>query len=224
MASLRGGVNMHEVRLLSQLSKQGADFAGMAGKVGKQPEMLAEIFEGLGAAQARTKYGCAKVLRLVSEKSPAILYPHFDRVAAFLESDNKILQWNAIIIIGNLAGVDSEAKIEKIFAKYFEPIPGPVMITAGNVIGSAAKIALAKPNLADRIAKEILKVEAAHYQTPECRNVALGHAITSLQQFFSHIRNRNVVVSMVRRQIRNPRGATRRKAERFLRQTALAAA
>jgi hypothetical protein len=98
------------------------------------------------------------------------------------------------------------------------------MITAGNIMRSAAKIALAKPRFADRIAKEIMRVEKARYQTPECRNVALGHAIVSLQGFLPQIHNRAVVLTMVRRQVSNPRGATRRKAERFLKQAGTMAA
>lgn len=212
---------MPEPRWLSQFSKRGADVAGIAAKVANRPEMLADVFEGLRADRPRIKYGCAKVLRLISEKSPAALYPQFDRVVALLEADNKILQWTAIIIIGNLAAVDSEAKIEKIAGRYLDPIRGPVMITAGNVMGGAAKIALAQPKLADKIAKEILKAEAGQYQTPECRNVALGHSINSLAQFFSHLSKRQAVVNMVRRQLRNPRKATRRKAERFLKRYGL---
>jgi hypothetical protein len=215
---------MAESEWLLQLSKQGADVADLAAKAAKQPGMLAEVFEGLRADRPRIKYGCAKVLRLISEESPAALYPHFDRMVALLESDNKILQWTAINVIGNLAAVDSEARIEKIAARYLKPIRGPVMITAANVMGGAAKIALAKPKLADKIAKEILKVEAARYQTPECRNVALGHSINSLAQFFSHLSKRQAVVNMVRRQLRNPRNATRRKAERFLKRYGLHAA
>jgi len=213
-----------EPQWLSQFSKREADVADIAAKVANRPEMLAEVFEGLKADRPRIKYGCAKVLRLISEKFPAGLYPQFDHLVALLESDNEILQWTAIIVIGNLAVVDSEARIERIAARYLEPIRGPVMITAANVMGGAAKIALAKPKLADKIAKEILRVEGAQYQTPECRNVALGHSINSLAQFFSHLSKRQAVVNMVRRQLRNPRNATRRKAEQFLKRYGLRAA
>jgi len=221
---MRRGGNVDETRWLKQLSTQGADLAPIARKAASKPEVLAEVFEGLRADRPRVKFGCAKVLRLVSENDPEALYPHFDRVVALLESDNKILQWTAIIAIGNLATVDREGRIEKIAARYLEPIRGPVMITAANVMGGAAKIALAKPRLADKIAREILKVEAAQYQTPECRNVALGHSINSLAQFFAHLRKRQAVVDMVRRQLHNPRQATRRKAERFLKRYGVHAA
>ena len=90
------------------------------------------------------------------------------------------------------------------------------MVGAANAIAAAANVALAKPHLADRIVKEILKVERASYQRPECRNVAIGHAIKSFDRFFRHVKNRRPVLAFVTRQLDNPRPATRGKAERFL--------
>lgn len=171
---------MAELKLLSRLGKKGADIEAIAERVVGQPELLSEVVEGLSSDNARTRYGSAKVLRLISEQSPVTLYPQLDRFIALLGSDNKLLQWTAILIVANLAGVDLKKKIEKVLAKYFEPIQGSVLITAANVIRSAPKIALAKPELADRIAKELLKVEGAQYQSTECRNVALGHTIKTL--------------------------------------------
>ena len=67
-----------------------------------------------------------------------------------------------------------------------------------------------------RITAEILKVGRAKYQTAECRNVALGGAIESFDQFFDQIEDKKRVVRLVKRQLKNTRSATRKKAERFL--------
>jgi hypothetical protein len=90
------------------------------------------------------------------------------------------------------------------------------MITAANVIKGAAGTAVAKPHLAGRIAKALLGVEKAKYQTAECRNIALGHAIEAFDLFFDRIEDRKPVLELVRRQRKNRRNATRLKAERFL--------
>jgi len=203
-------------RILQQISKKESDKEKIAARVIKKPELLAEIFEGLNADKARIKYGCEKILRLISEKEPSLLYPKFDFFAGLLDSKNNFLQWGGIHVIANLATVDSKNRIERIFDKYFAPIAGPVLITAANVINGAAKIALAKPKLVERITTELLKVEKARYQTSECRNIALGHAIKSFDLFFEKIKNREPVVKLVKRQLENPRNATRKKAEAFL--------
>jgi hypothetical protein len=207
---------MPESQWLQQISQKESDKGRIALEVIKKPELLSGIIDGLGADKARVKYGCAKVLRIISDKAPGLLYPRIDHFIDLLDNDNNILKWEAIYVIANLAAVDTEGRFEAIFERYFAPIPGPALITAANVIAGAAKIALAKPHLADRIAKEMLKVEKAQYKTTECRNVALGHAIKAFDQFFDQIRDKGPVIAFVRRQLENTRNATRNKAEVFL--------
>jgi hypothetical protein len=206
--------------MASRLSAPGADFQAIAARVVRRPERIDALFEGLGSPAARVKYGSAKVLRLVSEQAPDLLYPRFDFFLRLLEGGNTFLRWGATRILGNLAAVDRDGKLEKVLDWYFAPVSGHEMIGAANAIGSAAKIALAKPHLADRIVKEILKVGRARYRTRECRNVAIGHAIRSFDEFFSHVKDTRPVLQFVRRQLANPRQATRKKAQRFLKRWA----
>ena len=84
------------------------------------------------------------------------------------------------LLIGCLAAVDRRGAVTRILDRYLAPLRGPDLITAANVIAGAARIATAKPRLADRIAKALLGVSRARYATPECRNVALGAAIEDL--------------------------------------------
>ncbi len=202
--------------LQSKLARQSASHEMLAGNIIKQPKSLHEAFAGLDADKARVKYGCLKVLRIISEQQPAVLYPEFDRLFSLLDSENNILKWGAILCIGNLAAVDSEGKIDRILDKYLQPISGHVMITAANVIVGAGKIARAKPNLADKIVRALLRVEKANYQTEECRNVALGHTVASLDLFFDHLDKPQPVMEFVKRQLHNRRNAVRVKAAKFL--------
>jgi hypothetical protein len=97
------------------------------------------------------------------------------------------------------------------------------MITAANVIGSSPRIVSAKPRLAGPITHEILKVQKAKYErhgepSPECRNVALGHAIDAFDQFFAQIEDKPAILRFVQGQLNNTRKPVARKAERFLRE------
>ena len=207
---------MGESALLKQIARKGADAGAIADKVIKNPRLLSEIFNGLRSDKARIKYGCDKVLRMLSEKDPEILYPKIDFFARQLDGNDTFFKWSAIRIIANLAAVDSKNKIERMFGKYFAPVPGPVMITAANVIGGAAEIALAKPKLTGRISSELLKVEKARYRTDECRNVAIGHAIRSFDRFFVQVKNKKPVITFIKRQLKNTRNATRKRAGEFI--------
>ena len=183
-------------------------------------EQIDSLFEGLGSQTARVKYGAAKALKMVSEQAPELLYPRWDSLVRLLENDNAFLRWGATKILGNLAVVDHENKFDLVFGRFFAPITGQEMIGAANAIAAAASIALAKPHLADRIVKEILKVERASYATPECRNVAIGHAIKAFDRLLGHVKNRRPVLAFVTRQLDNPRPATSKKAGTFLKRWA----
>lgn len=177
---------------------------------------IGEWVRGLGSPAARVKYGSSKALRRASVENPKLVYPYFDTFSRLLDGDNHILRWNAARILGSLASVDSEGRIEKLFRRLFAAITGHEMIAAANTMQAGADIALAKPHLAGRIAREIMKVEIAEYQRPECANVGLGHAIESLLRFYPLIGQKRPVIEFVKRQLDNPRPATRRKAEHFL--------
>ncbi|MGA2041038.1 MAG: hypothetical protein ABSH42_17305 [Bryobacteraceae bacterium] len=179
-------------------------------------DRLAVDWAGLDAPAARVKYGCLKDLRRLSEEAPQSIYAEFDRFVELLDHPNSIFRWNAAHILANLARVDRSHKLAPLLSRFLQPIRGPQMIAAANVIQAAATIAAAQPRLADRIAAGILAVGRAEYETEECRNVAIGHAIQSLDRFFASIPRRNAVLGFVRRQLDNPRPATRRKAERFM--------
>jgi hypothetical protein len=207
---------MGESPLLEQIGQKGSDKERIAERVIGEPGLLKTVIEGLSARPAAIKYGCSKVLRIISQKQPEVLYPSFNFFVKRLDIDNTFLKCDAILILANLASVDSDGKFEVIFDRYFAPIKGPTLIVAANIIGSAAKIALSIPALTDRIAAELLKVENAKYQTDECRNIALGQAIDAFGEFFEQIGDKERVKRLVKKQLANTRKSTAKKAAQFL--------
>ncbi|MBU2235886.1 hypothetical protein KKA01_02390, partial [Patescibacteria group bacterium] len=156
---------MNKEQLISQIKQKKVD--QLVGKALKEPKIIAVAFKVMETESSAVKFGAEKVIRLVSEKSPKLVYPYFDRLVKMTAHENSFLKWGAYLTLANLAVVDKKNKFEKIFADYFKPITGPEMVTAANIVGGAAKIAQAKPKLADRIAKEILKVEKGIYKHKE---------------------------------------------------------
>jgi len=136
---------------------------------------IAEYLRGLDDTAARVKYGSSKALRVAARESPDLVYPHFDVFVLLFEGENTIFRWNAARTLGHLAAADRAGKIEKLLPRFCAAITGHELIGAANAIGAAAEIALAKPHLADCLARRILRVESASYATPECRHVAIGH-------------------------------------------------
>jgi hypothetical protein len=188
----------------------------MADAVERNHELIEEVLAGVSAKRAGVRLGASKALRILSERLPELLYPHFEFFAAMLDHDNHILQWNATLTLANLARVDRDSRIEAILDRYLALISGPNMITAANAIRGAAIIGAAKPHLVKPIVRRIMRVERAEYATPECRNVALGHALRALEDLADLLPDRRGVRLFAARQLGNPREATSAKARKFL--------
>ena len=188
-------------------------------RVEKDFSLLPVVLDGISSPKAAVRYGCASVLMDLSRAYPEKLYPHMDSLIALLDSEYRILRWNAMAIIANLARVDEDRKFDAIFAKYYSFLNDEYMVTVANVVGNSGKIALAKPYLAQRIADELLKVEnisTTPHLTEECKRVISEKAIESFDMFFSQIKKKEKIVDFVKSQLSSPRKTLKAKAEFFL--------
>jgi hypothetical protein len=213
---------MEKNNILDQVAAKGADLSAMADRLIKDSDQISMLVEALKTEKSAKKFAYEKVLRFISAKQPASIYPYFDFFSNLLDHDNNFLKWGAIITIANLTAADAHKKFEALFPKYFAPISGPTMVTAANIIVSSITIARAKPALTDAITHEMLKVDKAKFllkgqESPECRNVAIGHAITAFDAFFDKITDKAAVLKFVKRQLKNTRKPVVKKAEQFLR-------
>jgi hypothetical protein len=73
-------------------SKRGTQVAPLADAVERNHELIAEVLAGVGAKRAGVRLGASKALRILSERVPELIYPHFDFFAALLSHDNHILR------------------------------------------------------------------------------------------------------------------------------------
>src|SRR5256885_2009788 len=100
---------------------------------------------------------------------------------------------------------------------------GRIAAIASAVLGKPSRlpelatVALAHPAFAQEIAGRLIRIEKAKYQTAECRNIALGHALVVLAQLAPVLGEKNPAQALAQRQLRNPRPATRKKAQACLR-------
>jgi hypothetical protein len=171
--------------------------------------------EGVSSDKARIKYGSAKVLRIIGERSPQALYPKWNFFAKMLDSTNTFLKCDGVFILGHLTRVDSENKIQHLFDKLYSLLDDESMITAANLIGVSAIIAKAKPELQTRITNKLLSIDGTHHGS-ECKNVLKGHAIVALETYFEDAKDKKRILDFMRAELKNTRPSTRGKAEKFL--------
>jgi len=202
--------------ILDAVAKKKNKAEALAERVIRDPKSLPELLDGISSEKAGIKFKSAKILRIISEERPELLYPKWDFFEKLLGSENNIIKWNAMDVIANLARVDSRNRFDKIFRKFYGMLNEGSLITAAHVVENSWKIARAKPSLNSRITNELLKVEKIPLPTKECRNILKGHAIISFSEYFDLIKEKGRVISFARRELKNSRNATRSKAVKFL--------
>lgn len=180
------------------------------------PSQIPPALTRLAAPTGTDRYRAGKSLIATAERHPDRLYPHFAALVALLDSPSNIIRWNATRILSFLAPVDTENKLDQLLDRLLTPIQQHHMISAANAILDTARIALAKPYLLPRILPEILSVESATYETPECRNVCIAHTLDALKLLWPTVRNDPAVQSFIRRQTTNPRHSAAKRAQLLL--------
>ena len=208
-----------ESGLLQKLVNKSITKEELLRKAEQNSDLLPILLKGVSSSKAAVRYGCAKVLMDLSEKCPEKLYPYMDSFIEILDSKYRILTWNAMAIIANLAKVDKDQKFDAIFDKYYRFLNDEYMVTVANVVGNSSKIALAKPHLVQKITNELLKVEnisVTPHLTEECKRVITETAIKSIDMFFDKIEAKAKVISFVKRHLHSPRRTLRTEAENFL--------
>ena len=207
--------------LLVKLADKSLTKEGLRRRVEQDFGLLPVLLEGTGSAKAAVRYGCAKVLMDLSAEHPEQLYPYMDSFIALLDSKYRILTWNALAIIANLAAVDGDKKFDAAFDKYYGFLDNEYMVTVANTVGNSAKIALAKPYLIPRITAELLKVENVSltpHLTEECKRVIAEHAVKTFDLFFDKLgeKEKKEVLGFVERQLNSSRTTLSAKATGFL--------
>lgn len=202
--------------ILNELDKKHDNSESLATTVMRHPRKLGVVMGGVSSENLRVKFRSMKVLRIISENGPKLLYPQMDFFVGLLGSENKILKWNSIDILSNLATVDPKKRFDSIFKKFYGLLREGGLITAAHVVDNSGKIANAKPSLRGKITRELLKVEKVPLPTEECRNIILGKTISSFDAYFDKIQDKDEVISFVKGQLKNRRNSTRARAEKFL--------
>lgn len=197
------------------IEKKSVDAESIAKKVVKDKRLLDDLFESVSSDKAVVKYKSLKVLMLVSEQQPKMLYPEWDFFVKLLDDNNTFLRVIGATIIANLTRVDTKNKFEKIFNKYYSLLEDESMINTANIAGRSGIIARAKPHLQGKITNKLLDIDKTHHSS-ECKNIIKGKAILSFEEYIGEFKDKKKIIHFVRNELKNTRPATRKKAEKFL--------
>lgn len=206
-----------EINIQEELRERGNKAADEAAKRAvADDEVLQQLFEGVSSSSKRVKNAAAKALRIVSESNPEKLYSQFDFFTGLMNGEDTILKWLSMDILGNLSAVDSGDKIdEKLLKQFFTLLANESLVTAAHAVDNLGEIALNKPLLKEKIVRELLKPDTTE-RLPDCHNILAGKKIDAFAPVIGGLDDRQGVLSFVRENVNNPRNATKKRVERFL--------
>lgn len=168
------------------------------------------------STDTKIKYACVKQAIAISKDNPSKLYSDFDFFAKLLDSQNNIVKWTAIRVIGNLSKVDRKEKVDMLLPRILGFLKAGKLITANNAILALTEIAYNKPEHKDKIIKELLKVEDYSFETPECKNIVIGKVLFAFDRLKDQIKDKKEIPFFIEKQISNPRNATGKKAQKLI--------
>ena len=200
--------------MISELLKKNINPEKHANNVIERPDEINQYLDGLLSKNETYRYNCFKVINVVSEKQPDMLYPHWDFFKDHLKSKNNYHKMSAVSIIANLTAVDKEDRFKKIFNEYFENLKSEKTIVPIYVVKSSGKIANFKPELEEKITNFLLDIENIH--TGKQIELLKSAVIESFSELYDKTQKKNKVVSFVKKQLKSDSPKTRKAARDFI--------
>jgi hypothetical protein len=201
--------------MLNNLKKKKIDIEGIANKALKDKKLLAELLENLWSKNETIRHNSHKVLLFLSQEHSTALYPKWDYLTKFLDSDNTYHKLSAIHLLANLTKVDKDGKFEKIFNKFYGLLDDKSFITAVYVAGASGQIVKAKPKLQTRITNRLLSIDKTHHEQ-ERKDLVKASIIEAFQEYFDQARNKKRILEFVKKQLNCKSPKTKKTAKEFL--------
>ena len=206
-----------DIDILKEFIERGNKAADEVAQLAvRNSSVLKSVFEGVSSTNKRVKNAAGKTLQIIGEIAPKKLYSKFHFILDLVDGQDTILKWIGIDILGNVASVDREGRInKKVLKKLYSLLYDESMITASHSINTLAKIARSKPRYRKEITIELLKVEKIE-RNEECRNIHIGQTISAFSEYVEFVKDKKPILAFVKRALKNSRDATRKNAAKFL--------
>jgi len=198
------------------LTDKEIDVQSVAGRVLEGEEKLSELLEGVLSRQDTIRYNSFKVLMLLSDEHPELLYPDkWDFFVNLLGSDNTYHRQIGMQIIASLAKVDTEKRFEAIFEDYYDLLDDESVIPAAHLAARSGEIARTKQELAPSITEKLLRIDETHHK-PHRKELIKAGAIEAFDEYFEEAEDKESIIRFVKQQLDSESPKTRKAAKRFL--------
>lgn len=167
----------------------------------------------LNSKDPKEKFGFAKELLIIGKNDPEQLYPYFDRWERLLEENNNVLRWTGIDILGFLASVDSENRVDPKIVEIIDFYRSGHLVTSNHAIFAMGLIAKHKPKHRDWLLNELLSIREMSYDTEDCLDIATGKVLLTLMDFSEDLKGNPKAMGLIQSARNCNWNATQKKAE-----------
>jgi len=200
--------------MLPGLENKDIDPSIYAKKLFEKPDLITQYLDGLLSKNENYRYNCFKILNIISEEKPELLYQHWVFFENHLKSDNEYHKMSAAIILANLTAVDKDKKFEKMFDEYYNTLKTKKTVTPIYTIKYTGIIVKYKPHLEKKITNLLLNIENIH--PGKQIELVKSAIIESFSEFFEKSENKDAIVDFVKKQLNSESPKTRKIAKEFL--------
>jgi len=200
--------------MINGLQSKEFDIDSYVEKLINDSELIPQYLDGLLSKNETYRYNCFKVLNVVSEKKPELLYPHWNFFVNHLNSVNNYHQMSAVTLIANITAVDKEQRFEEIFNSFYENLKNEKTIVPIYIIKSSGKIINYKPHLEGKITDLLINIKKIH--PGKQIELVKSAVIESFSEIFNKSSKKNEIMSFVKNQLNSTSPKTKKAAKEFL--------
>ncbi|PNX49438.1 MAG: hypothetical protein BV457_01780 [Thermoplasmata archaeon M9B1D] len=194
--------------MISELENKDINPNMFAKKIIENPDLIYQYLDGLVSKNETYRYNCFKVLYIISENKPDLLYPHWNFFVNHLRSDNNYHKMSAVLIIANLTSVDTDNRFKVVFDEFFENLKSKKTIVPIYIIINY------KPDFEGKITDLLLNIENIHLGKQI--ELVKSAVIESFSEFYENAEKKDEILRFVKNQIDSDSPKTRKSAKEFL--------
>jgi len=200
--------------ILKELDKKDFNEENFVKKILNDKKILEDLFEGVLSKKDEIRFNSHKVLTIISEKHPELIYSKWSFFEELLSSENNYHKFIGLNIIANLTKYDTEKKFEKIFDKYYNMLSDNSTMIVGHVTAKSGRIAKAKPNLQPKITEKLLNIDTIH----KGKQIELvkAYVIDAFDEYVNEVKNKKEIMEFIKKQVNSESPKTRKKAKDFM--------
>ena len=199
---------------MSDLDKKDVDIKKMSANALTDGKLFKELMNGILSKDNTIRQNSFKVLQIIGEENPELLYPQWDQFSKMLKSKNNYHKYIAIYLLADLTAVDSQNKFEEIFDDYFMILGGDKTMTASHVALNSSKIVLNKPELQDKIIDILLNIDNIHQGRQ--KDLIKAYVIEALRKMYPDLKDKEKVMKFIEDQLDSSSPKTRDLAACFI--------